>query len=635
MARLVTVTSGKGGVGKTNISVSLAVQLANLGHRTCLFDADLGLANVNILLGLYPEHTLEDVILNGKTISDIVIQKYKGMDIIPGSSGIEKMAHLECDRLQPLFEKFSGLDNYDFIIFDTSAGVSENVTSFCRASSEVVLIITGEPTSLTDAYGLLKILSLNGFEGSVMVVVNESKDAKAANIAFTKFKNAVHKHLPIKIIPLGLVFHDDYVAEAVKVQEPFISRYPQSEASKCIRTIAKRLIKKEGVVDEEFTVERFWTDFVDFYKAPLRFPNKRNGDSLASSKPSNKKECEAEPSQDTGDTVAADPQKVEPTPFADVDKITRMVHDNNVLLGKLSETLSSLAKDMSLVTQIAGNKNSLNSHETISSENVDNNNAVAVDTATEKELRKKPNKLSSKSRLWDLIDRLPEEKCKKLIQEMQVLLSKDQRKHPRAACSIPVDYDTQKGSFEGFIKDISKGGVFIETRVKPKVGEKIKLTFSSPKQPKPIKIAGRVVRKNILGVGVSFEKMLEAVDESSWIDCRRNITETGKEKRVDPRVDLQCPVYIEGVPDPKTITDLSIGGVFIECDGASIRKLEKGKFVTLTMKLPTEDDVIKVKAKVVNQSNRGVHCQFAQLGREIEDAIYRCYNMAKHTIPIK
>ena len=140
MARVITVTSGKGGVGKTNISANLALCLARQGFRTCLFDADLGLANINILLGLYPEYDLGDVILNEKTVDDIIIKDFKGIDIIPGSSGVDKMADLGPEKLDYLIKSFSELDGeYDFFIFDTSAGVSKNVVSFCMTSSEVIL----------------------------------------------------------------------------------------------------------------------------------------------------------------------------------------------------------------------------------------------------------------------------------------------------------------------------------------------------------------------------------------------------------------------------------------------------------------------------------------------------------------
>ena len=134
MARTITVTSGKGGVGKTNLSTNLSLHLAALGHRTCVFDADLGLANINILLGLYPEHTLEDVILNEQPLSSIIIRNHLGIDIIPGSSGVEKIANIDSEHVDALIKSFSLLEDYDFLLFDTSAGVSKNVVSFCLSS---------------------------------------------------------------------------------------------------------------------------------------------------------------------------------------------------------------------------------------------------------------------------------------------------------------------------------------------------------------------------------------------------------------------------------------------------------------------------------------------------------------------
>ncbi|MEI6127929.1 MAG: AAA family ATPase, partial [Pseudomonadota bacterium] len=191
MTRIITVTGGKGGVGKTNISINLALILSKLGSKVCLFDADLGLANINILLGLYPEYDLEDVILSNKSIHDIIIKNYQGIDIIPGSSGVEKLANLSGESLDRLIESFSTIDDYDYFIFDTSAGISRNVISFCLAASDVLLVITPEPTSLTDAYALLKILCFNGFTGSVKIIVNQCRNTSAASAAYTKLRDAV------------------------------------------------------------------------------------------------------------------------------------------------------------------------------------------------------------------------------------------------------------------------------------------------------------------------------------------------------------------------------------------------------------------------------------------------------------
>ena len=137
MPRIITVTSGKGGAGKTSISLNLALELSKKGHRVCLFDADLGLANANILLGLYPEYTIEDVLSGEKDLTEVIIRDVEGVDIIPGSSGVEKVANLEPEELDDLVASFSMLDAYDCVIVDTASGVSKNVISFCLAASEI------------------------------------------------------------------------------------------------------------------------------------------------------------------------------------------------------------------------------------------------------------------------------------------------------------------------------------------------------------------------------------------------------------------------------------------------------------------------------------------------------------------
>ncbi|MBF0229011.1 MAG: cyclic nucleotide-binding domain-containing protein [Desulfamplus sp.] len=269
MARIITVTSGKGGVGKTNISANLALHLAELGYNTCLFDADLGLANINILLKIYPEHNLKDVILYQKDIKEILIENYEGIDIIPGSSGVEEMANLTPDQIVKLIRQFSKLDAYDYFIIDTAAGISKDVISFCLASSELMVIITPDPTSLTDAYSLLKILTLNGFTNSVMVVVNQAPTIQSAKNALGKFVATTSKYLGLKLIPIGVIGRDQNVVSAVSRQKPFIMLYPNTSASKSIKNIAQNLIRKEveGVVN--FTMESFWEKCLNFFARTL------------------------------------------------------------------------------------------------------------------------------------------------------------------------------------------------------------------------------------------------------------------------------------------------------------------------------------------------------------------------------
>jgi len=275
MNRTIVITSGKEGVGKTNISVNLALCLAALGSRTCLFDADLGLANVNMLLGLYPEYNLEDVILYHRDIEDVIIRDCQGIDIIPGGSGVKRMANLEADQVEHLIQSLSKLDGYNFLLFDTPAGISKNVISFCLASSEVMMVITPEVASLTDSYALLKMLYLNGFKGAVNVVVNQCKSAAIARHACTKFKETARKHIHMNVVPLGIIIQDPRVEKAAREQQAFMLLYPESSASKSIKSIAKRLRENQPEDLKPSGASLFWTKYLKLVRSPLKLTVKK------------------------------------------------------------------------------------------------------------------------------------------------------------------------------------------------------------------------------------------------------------------------------------------------------------------------------------------------------------------------
>lgn len=346
MTKILTVTSGKGGVGKTNISVNLAVLLAKQGYRTCLFDADLGLANINILLGVYPEYNLEDVIDGTKELKDIIIHDKSGIDIIPGSSGVAKMESLSSQQLSSLAQAFIQMDEYDYLIFDTSAGISKNVIAFCMNASEILLVITPEATSLTDAYALMKVLSLNGFNKTARVVVNQSKNPKTAQIAYTKLKDTVQKFLGIQLAPLGTLVSDAHVVDAVAIQKPFITLYPNTLAAKGLKTVTEKLLQHPVEGDEVFSLDSFWGKCIDILTSPLKLPAKKATASVH-------KET-ASPPLASASASAAPPASASPktAPISSVPAVPadgaahKGLETTNQLLEKVVEKLSAVTNEL-------------------------------------------------------------------------------------------------------------------------------------------------------------------------------------------------------------------------------------------------------------------------------------------------
>lgn len=277
VARVITVTSGKGGVGKTSISVNLAVQLSQLGKRVVILDADFGLANVEIMLGIRPQYNLADLMYRGKTLREIITQGPENIGFISGGSGIEELANLTRVQLDDLRRMLYELDDLaDVIIVDTGAGISDSVLEFVAASSEVILVTTPEPTSITDAYALLKTLtkrSLFSIEDTVIKMVPNRVDSVIeGRDLYNKLSTVVQNFLHLNIEFLGAIPIDMNVSRAVIKQKPVSLAYPNSDAAKAINDIALTLCNEEMpvVVQQKRGISQLFTNLVRLKKNKIR-----------------------------------------------------------------------------------------------------------------------------------------------------------------------------------------------------------------------------------------------------------------------------------------------------------------------------------------------------------------------------
>jgi flagellar biosynthesis protein FlhG len=242
-ARVIAVSSGKGGVGKTSLVVNLAITLAAMGQRVVVFDADLGLANAEVLMGISPPSTLFDCLYGGKDIEDILIPGPCGVKLISGGSGFLELANLDNARRQQIIDTLSYFDREaDFLIVDTGAGIHKNVLGFVAAANEVIIVVTPEPTSLTDAYSLIKILAMFKIHSEVMLVVNRAADEREAKVTAQRIEKVVAQFLQIKVANIGWIVDDKMVGQAVKNQEPFSLFHPYSKAARNISSIARCLV---------------------------------------------------------------------------------------------------------------------------------------------------------------------------------------------------------------------------------------------------------------------------------------------------------------------------------------------------------------------------------------------------------
>jgi flagellar biosynthesis protein FlhG len=245
--RIITVTSGKGGVGKTNLSVNMALAYARLGKKVVVMDADLGLANVNVMLNMVPKYNLYHVIKKQKTIREILVDTDYGISIVAGASGFSQIANMAEDERQNFINELDTLSNADIIIIDTSAGVSSNVLDFIAAADDAVIITTPEPTAITDAYGIIKIIATeyDDLNMGLKLVVNRAKGVAEAKKVADRMITIAGQFLNLKVDYLGFIYDDAVVAQAVLRQKPFMVIDPRCKASLCVQHIVERMEKNE------------------------------------------------------------------------------------------------------------------------------------------------------------------------------------------------------------------------------------------------------------------------------------------------------------------------------------------------------------------------------------------------------
>lgn len=241
-AKVIAITSGKGGVGKTNFSVNLAISLIHLGQEVVLLDADLGLANVDVLLGTSPAYHLGNVVRGEKRLQDIIYRGPAGLKLIAGGSGLSEMLDLTENDLASFVRGLAELENHGkFLLLDTGAGLSRQVMSFVLAADQVIIVTTPEPTAMTDAYAAIKVIVRHRPLADIKLVINQAENSDDAEKAANRLATAALKFLGVQVESLGHIPSDPCVVRSVKNQQPFVLAYPASPASGAVKCLARSL----------------------------------------------------------------------------------------------------------------------------------------------------------------------------------------------------------------------------------------------------------------------------------------------------------------------------------------------------------------------------------------------------------
>lgn len=261
--RVISVTSGKGGVGKSNVVANLALALSKLGKKVLIIDADLGLGNINLLLGIRPSYTLNDLFSGEKRLSEIIVNGPCGIKVIPAGSGTQKYTRLaKEDRLRLLNELDDLEEDFDIFIIDTESGISDNVLYFTSAAQEILVVVSPEPTSIADGYAIIKLLATTHDEHHFKVLINMAHDSDEALKTYNRLAGVVERFLDISLDYLGYVSRDHLLIDSVKRQKAVFELYPDSASSRCFGVLARRICQAPSKVELKGNVQFMFRKFL-------------------------------------------------------------------------------------------------------------------------------------------------------------------------------------------------------------------------------------------------------------------------------------------------------------------------------------------------------------------------------------
>ncbi len=244
--KIISITSGKGGVGKTNIVCNLAYCFASMGKKVMIMDADLSLGNVSVVLGLAPKYNISNVLYGDKQLKDIIISDKNGILVLPASSGIPELSNLTETQKMTLMSRFGDfLSDIDILLIDTGAGISSNVIYFNLAAGEIMVIVTPEPTSITDAYALIKVMSTKHGQKNFSIILNMAKNEKEAKGIYKHLGIVADKFLKVSLSYAGFILYDENVSKSVIMQKTAMELYPESKSAACFKKLAYDIISQD------------------------------------------------------------------------------------------------------------------------------------------------------------------------------------------------------------------------------------------------------------------------------------------------------------------------------------------------------------------------------------------------------